>query len=640
MNKPNALPVLKNNIPVELRALDRWVVWKYELRKGKWAKPPRQINDRYASSNDPHTWIGYAEAIEAYESGKFDGIGLVLPDGIVGIDLDDCFEGSKFSEESKMLLAMLPTYCEFSPSGTGVKMLAAGNLSDKLSKVSHAKGIELYDGGDTNRYFTITGNVIPQSRGSITGQRDSLFAIQSMITEPKASLEFVGDDPERSQKAFEYLRHISRERADSYAEWLQVGMAASWCDRSEEMFDAWSKWSSDSPKYSEEACREKWESFRREKGRLLTLAHLERLARADGYDPDKYSTGAITGEDLLGQVITREYLIKDFLVVNEPMIIGGASKTCKTSIAMDMAVSIATGAKFMGRFEVEKPQSVMFVSGESGAATLQENLRKMIEVKNLKPADLQDLHISFKLPKLDDPKTVEDILEELRAKNVKILFIDPLYRSLRAGESASNVYAMGEILELIAERVIAQGITLILLHHFRKQGKNYSEPPELEDLSQSGMAEFGRQFLLLKRRAAYKMDGKHTLYFNWGGSAGHQGAAMVDVYTGTRQVGIHWDTTFRTLQEWEALQKDQKEVDTGAKIDATSEKILEVIGANPGITTKKLITAVGGGKATFMEALDALVYSMEVHSEVGPRNSKKWFLDLPEDENDTPQVGI
>jgi hypothetical protein len=623
--KPETLEVNLENIPEAIKAVDRWILWKWEMRKGKWSKTPRQINGKYASTDAPHTWTSFDEAATAYLVDDFDGLGLVLPAGIVGIDLDDCIGTEGFTEEAKMLMAMLPTYCETSPSGTGVKMLATGQLSEKLAKTSHARGIELYDGASTNRYFAITGNAVGPIR-KITGQRDSLFAIQTMITEPANAAESFESDPANIAKAIDFLSHIRSERANDYDDWLKVGMALSWCDKSDEMLERWMHWSRSSEKFDEDVCRAKWESFKRENGRLLTIGYLDRLAKEDGYDPAKYQTRAITGDELLAKVIVRDYLIEDFMVRGEPMIIGGASKSLKTSVALEMALSIATGTKFLDEFEVKGRQSVMFVSGESGEGTLQDNLRMMAQAKGLDAWDLRDLHIAFKLPKLDDPNCVEDLVSEMREKAISIMFIDPLYRSLRVGDSASNVYAMGAQLDLIAERIHAAGITVVLLHHFRKQGKNYSEQPELEDLSQSGVAEFGRQFLLLKRTAAYQWDGKHSLYFNWGGSAGHQGMRMLDVYTGTKKLGLTWQTTLTTVDDWKATQKEQKEIDKGDKADTLKARILSIVEMHPGVKVAEIREKAGCNRATLKDILDGLEFEGLIYFKVGEKNAKLYFV--------------
>jgi hypothetical protein len=50
--KPEALPVLFDNIPQTLRDIPQWVCWRYEERGGKWTKPPYQPGGSYAKSTD------------------------------------------------------------------------------------------------------------------------------------------------------------------------------------------------------------------------------------------------------------------------------------------------------------------------------------------------------------------------------------------------------------------------------------------------------------------------------------------------------------------------------------------------------------------------------------------------------------
>jgi primase-polymerase (primpol)-like protein len=100
--KPEALKVRAKNIPDELRGSPTWVVWEYVWdpakkrkdgngEKGDWDKPPLQgCNGKLASTTDPRTQCSFAAALDAYRKGRWDGIGIVLPEGIVGIDLDRC----------------------------------------------------------------------------------------------------------------------------------------------------------------------------------------------------------------------------------------------------------------------------------------------------------------------------------------------------------------------------------------------------------------------------------------------------------------------------------------------------------------------------------------------------------------------
>jgi primase-polymerase (primpol)-like protein len=88
--RPQALAVLPDGIPDDLLDGRQHVVWRYELREGKWTKPPSRPDGSPASVTDPATWSTAQEVLDAYAAGGWDGVGRVLvrDDGIVGFDLD------------------------------------------------------------------------------------------------------------------------------------------------------------------------------------------------------------------------------------------------------------------------------------------------------------------------------------------------------------------------------------------------------------------------------------------------------------------------------------------------------------------------------------------------------------------------
>jgi len=664
-NKPETIGVRLDAIPPMLKTLDRWLLWGYQKKKtnegvSKWAKVPMKKSGGFASVNDARTWCSFEEAAEAVKSDKFSGIGLVIPEGIVGIDFDDCYTSNGFDEQARMLLAMLPTYAEISPSGSGVKLLAAGALDKELRTISHGKGIELYDGANTNRFFCITGNVLQDEHHKmVTNQRDSLSAIQAMISEPKKKRKEDASDPAKVDRALDYLAHLSAERCEDYAEWLSVGMALHWCEDSDDMLSKWCEWSAQSPKFIEEDARATWGSFKRSKSeRVITLAWLERAAKEDGYDPERYTTGAITAAELLDKEIVRDYIVEDFVVAGEPMIIGGAAKALKTTLSLELAIAISTGKPFLDTFDVPKARPVMVISGESGEGTIQECIYTMSEAKGIPRKDLDNLYIGFRLPKLDVEDIVIHLLEELAEKGISIVIIDPLYRSLRVGDSASNVYAMGAQLDLIAEKLNRAGITVILCHHFKKQGKSY-DAPNLEDLSQSGVAEFGRQFMLIKRREEYKMDGRHTLWILWGGSAGHQGMKMLEAYTGTKATGLTWEHNLQDPAAWQALRdaakkqeaedrkaekaaekavqdaqkaEEKEALEAELKIAREAEdallkdRILEYVRANPRCTTRDIRTHVKAKTSRTTAIMGVLEAEGVIRFEAGSKRTKNWEI--------------
>lgn len=158
-------------VPDELKKLIQWVLWKYETHKGKPTKVPYQVNSPTckASSTNPKTWSSFNKACFVKEQRDFDGIGFVLckeeksssdsaNNFVIGIDIDHIVEkpGDPIPQDVMEELKLLDTYCELSPSGTGIHAFIRGSLPFNGKK----KGIhEMYS---TGRYLTCTGNKIPE----------------------------------------------------------------------------------------------------------------------------------------------------------------------------------------------------------------------------------------------------------------------------------------------------------------------------------------------------------------------------------------------------------------------------------------------------------------------------------------------
>jgi putative DNA primase/helicase len=144
------------NVPAELKNRRQWVVWRYEVRDGKKTKVPYNAHTaRSASSTDLETWAYFDAALDAYNNGGWDGIGLVFSSGdpYAGIDLDDVRnpETGELEERAQAILDSFPgAYKEVSPSGTGVHLIIRG----KVPKVLKLKWIEAYS---QERFFTVTG---------------------------------------------------------------------------------------------------------------------------------------------------------------------------------------------------------------------------------------------------------------------------------------------------------------------------------------------------------------------------------------------------------------------------------------------------------------------------------------------------
>lgn len=150
-HSPPSLPVIAGNIPEALKEFPQWVCWRYTLKGGKWTKPPYQPNGRAASKTNSDHFSDFSDVIAAYAEGGFSGIGFVLTahDPFVAIDIDHCLSDGILTEEAQGIIALMNSYTEVSPSGTGIRIFAKGTIPRNFRK-----GIEVYA---YDSYLTVTG---------------------------------------------------------------------------------------------------------------------------------------------------------------------------------------------------------------------------------------------------------------------------------------------------------------------------------------------------------------------------------------------------------------------------------------------------------------------------------------------------
>ena len=266
------------NIPVELKKVNRWVMWKYvEVGEGetkRLSKVPMQINGASASSTNPKHWSDFFAVEQAYQTGKFSGVGFVFSqdDNLVGIDIDDCrdVETGELTEFAQNIIDNVDGYVEVSPSETGVKIFTRANFQQ--AHVDHTIGLECYPHA---RYFTVTGAKL---QGDVPASEQVLTHIIPERTTVKTGDEFAdyvppveGYDIHRVET--EILPYFDPDTG--YAEWILIGQALHHQFSGDiEACEAWDRWSAQSDKHQATgsySCEAKWRTF---KGSGATLRSL------------------------------------------------------------------------------------------------------------------------------------------------------------------------------------------------------------------------------------------------------------------------------------------------------------------------------------------------------------------------------
>ena len=149
-------------LPQELKERGSFCLWKYEERDGRMTKVPYQTSGLRADSTNKATFTDYATAISLRD--KYDGIGIGVFDDICAIDIDHCIENGTLSAMAEDIINRMNSYTEYSPSGTGVRILFKASLPsyDKERYYINNRniGLEVYVAGYTSRFVTVTGNAI------------------------------------------------------------------------------------------------------------------------------------------------------------------------------------------------------------------------------------------------------------------------------------------------------------------------------------------------------------------------------------------------------------------------------------------------------------------------------------------------
>lgn len=163
--KDKIIEVNTLEIPEELKELPQWVLWRAEWnnKRQQYEKVPYSFSGYLASSTNKDTWTIFDAIHNLYEENNlYDGIGFMLSDNdkYIVLDIDNAIdENGQINTDLALEMTEL-TYCEMSPSGTGLHCFFKGELPEQRKKKRSDLDIELYDNA---RFMTVTGESIGQS---------------------------------------------------------------------------------------------------------------------------------------------------------------------------------------------------------------------------------------------------------------------------------------------------------------------------------------------------------------------------------------------------------------------------------------------------------------------------------------------
>ncbi len=156
--RPKVMPVHVGDLPYELTAGARFVMWDWVWNPGsaKWTKPPYSaLTNSKTDATNPTNGVPLDIAITAAARYGRAGVGRMLfeADGFVAWDFDDCYDAATNTITSPRVQAIvteLDSYCEITPSRTGLRVWVKASIA----KAHKRAGAEVYGSA---RFMTLTG---------------------------------------------------------------------------------------------------------------------------------------------------------------------------------------------------------------------------------------------------------------------------------------------------------------------------------------------------------------------------------------------------------------------------------------------------------------------------------------------------
>lgn len=435
-----------------------------------------------------------------------DGVGFAVDaqHGILMVDFDACIADGHLHPEVAAVCAT--SYCEISPSGTGVRLILRGQLGNGKD---HAKpggpsfGIELFS---TKGFCTFTGNVHPLC--DVVGNENTIAAIAEPLmqlvqsrfrrapTEPPSGGE--NTEPVGLSTAQILTALASLDPDIGHSDWLMVGMALH-AETSGEGFELWNEWSSYGTKYpGADALRERWNSFGRNSGEIVTARSLVRLANEHGADIDIHAPASAadfdaisdeapddddSGFDIVGPASAKptakparfqpvsvalfaqraapSWIVKGVIPRAELVVLFGESGSGKSFAALDLAACIAREQPWRGRRT--RKGRVVYIAAE-GAGGFRNRCVAYAQAHDLRladlPLDIIDAAPNFLLK--------DDALDVARAIGRADLVIVDTWAQVTPGGNENAGEDMGKALAHCKGIHRATGATVLLVHHSGK----------------------------------------------------------------------------------------------------------------------------------------------------------------------------
>jgi len=165
---------------------------------------------------------------------------------------------------------------------------------------------------------------------------------------------------------------------------------------------------------------------------------------------------------------TRRWLVTSLWARAAVGILGGAPKCCKSWLALELSVSVATGSGCLDRFAVEDPGSVMLYMAEDSTPVIKARLAGLCRHRGVRLEDVPIDVITAQSVRIDRERDQDRLTRTVKSRAPRLLVLDPFVRLHRVDENdAGQVSAVLGYLRALQREL---DVAVLVVHHARKNG--------------------------------------------------------------------------------------------------------------------------------------------------------------------------
>ena len=172
--------------------------------------------------------------------------------------------------------------------------------------------------------------------------------------------------------------------------------------------------------------------------------------------------------ELTPRPVEQRFLVERLWGEGAVGIVGGEPKCCKSFLALDMAVAVASGRPCLRRFAVAAPGPVLLFAAEDALHIVRDRLDGIATAAAIGLETLPLHVITSPGLRLDLPADREALQQTVARLRPRLLVLDPFVRLHRKNENACEEVA--PMLAYLRELQREHGTCVLLVHHARKGG--------------------------------------------------------------------------------------------------------------------------------------------------------------------------